>query len=125
MRAQRPLLRIEQFVPALLRRRNFEGLGHKFIPRIQIVSAFGSDRAGQHVQQHQGPRRLPSAEISGSAAAPQVRREAASCGRNLARSLDDDVRLDSAFFFGELRRELRVVFFQGFDERFKALAFRA
>src|SRR5271157_4825765 len=52
MRAQRPLLRVEQFVPSFLRRRILERTRHKLVPRIQIVSAWGSNRTSKHVKQH-------------------------------------------------------------------------
>ena len=57
-----------------------------------------SARAGCH------PPRFPDA-------LPRHRCEAkrAACGGDFARDLDDDFSLDSAFFFSELRGELRVV----------------
>ena len=124
MRAQRPLRRIEQLIPVFLRRRILERTRHKFVPRIQIVSARSSHRTGQHMKQHQGAGWLPSAQIAGRAAPPKMRCEAASGSRDLARRLDDDVRFHSAFFFRKLRREFRVVPLQRLDQSFETLAFR-
>ena len=119
--AERPLLRIEQFVPALLRRRNLESLRNKLVPRIQIVSTLGSDRTGQHVQQHQRSRRLPSTQIARRAAPPQMRRKPAARRRDLTRGLDDHIRFDAAFLLRKLRRKSCVVFLQSVDERFETL----
>lgn len=64
MSAQRPFRGVEQFVPALLRRRDAERLGNKFVPGVEIVSALGSHRTGENVQQHQGAHGLPTAKVS-------------------------------------------------------------
>ena len=68
---------------------------------------------------------LPSAEVSGCAAAPQMRGEAAAGVGDFARDFDDDLGLDSAFFLGKLGRELRVVTLERIDDGVEALALRA
>ena len=116
MRAQRPLQRIEQLIPAFLRRWILERTRNEFIPGMQIVSARSSHRTRQHMQQHQGPSGLPSSQIPRRAASPQMRRKAASSARDLARRLDDGLRLHSTLFLRELGRELRVMPLEGLNQ---------
>ena len=122
MRAQRPLQRVQQLVPTLLGRRIAERLRHKLVPRTQTVSARSSNRTGQYVQEHQGACRLPSAQIAGGAAPPQMRRKAAPGSRDLARRFNYDFRLHSAFFLRKLRSESRIVQLERLDQGFETLA---
>jgi hypothetical protein len=64
MSTERPFRWIEQLIPVLLRRWHAARLGDKLVPRVEIVSAFGSHRAGEDVQQHQRAHRLPTTKIS-------------------------------------------------------------
>src|SRR6266403_4569898 len=106
----------------LLGRRIAERLRHKLVPRTQTVSARSSDRTGQYVQEHQCACRLPSAQVAGGAAPPQMRREAAPGSRNLTRSFDDDFRLHAAFFLRKLRSEFRIMPLECVDQGFETLA---
>ena len=115
VRAQRPFLGIEQLVPAFLRRRILVRTRYEFVPRIQVMPTRGSNRSSEHMEQHQSARGLPSAQIAGGAAPPQMRCETASGGGDLSRRFDDDLGFYSTFFLCKLRSELRVVALQRFD----------
>ena len=58
---QGPLGRVEQLIPARLRRRRLERLGDELVPRIGADAAGRAHGTGQGVQQHQGPHHLPPA----------------------------------------------------------------
>src|SRR5437868_11085099 len=107
-----PIWRVEKFVPLFLWRRNTEGFWNELVPRIQIVAAFSADRASEHVQQSQGTRRLPAAEVAGCAAPPEVRSEASAGTSNLEGNVHDRVRLHSTFLFGEFRSEAGLMLLQ-------------
>ena len=125
MRAERPLRRIEQLVPALLRWRHLERSGNKLVPRIQVVSALRSNRPGEHVQQQEGARRLPPSQVAGRGATPQVRGKATSGSGDLACELDHSFCFDSAFFLRELGSKAGVVFLQGLDDSLERLTLGA
>ena len=79
-----------------------------------------ADASGQHVDEHQRPRRLPAAEVARRRAAPDVRGKSRAGLANVARHSADLVGFDATFLRGEFRGELGVDFFQRLNERLES-----
>ena len=106
---ERKLLREQQFVPVVRRRRRIRMLRDELVRGVQVHAAGLADRAHEHDEQIQAARDLPAPQVSGRRGAPAVRGERGACGRDgFAASIICAAR-DAGFRFGVFRRELRVL----------------
>jgi hypothetical protein len=56
-------------------RRQVDRLGHELVPGVRVGAALGATAPEQRVQQEQGARHLPAAQVAGGGRAPVVRRQ--------------------------------------------------
>src|SRR6185369_6170950 len=105
---ERPLLRLEELAPDVLRRRLQERRRDELVLRVQVRAALRADGADEDAQEFESARDLPAAEVAGRRVAPDVRRERAAGRADLARDGDDRLLRDAALRFGGFGRELRV-----------------
>ena len=85
----------------------------ELVPAVGAGAAHGADRAGEHVEEEQAPRRLPPSEVAGAGGAPVVRGEAAEVGADDGGDLADGAGVDPADVGGVLGGVFGVVVEQG------------
>ena len=94
---ERKLLREEQLVPVVGRRRWIRMLRNELVRGVQIHAAGFADRAHEHDEQIQAARDLPAPEVSRRGGAPAVRGERRAGGRDRFGGFDDLRRRHAGF----------------------------